>query len=63
MTLTTSTDPPVELDAEGFFVHHACQASVDLFDLDRDAFIPQVREIITVGEFYGLAAGGQIIFT
>ena len=24
---------------------------------------PQVKDIITVGEFYGLAGGGQIIFT
>jgi hypothetical protein len=28
-----------------------------------DDFIPQVQDIITVGEFYALAAGGQIIFT
>jgi peroxiredoxin family protein len=42
---------------------YACKASVDLFGLSQDDFIPQVRDIITVGEFYGLAAGGQIIFT
>jgi peroxiredoxin family protein len=42
---------------------YACQASVDLFGLTRDDFIDQVKDIITVGEFYGLAAGGQIIFT
>ncbi len=42
---------------------YACKASVDLFHLSGDDFIPQVREIITVGEFYGKAAGGQIIFT
>jgi peroxiredoxin family protein len=42
---------------------YACKASVDLFGLHRDDFIPQVKDIITVGEFYGLAAGGQIIFT
>jgi len=41
----------------------ACKASVDLFGLDKDDFIPQVKDIITVGEFYGLAAGAQIIFT
>ena len=28
-----------------------------------DDFIDQVKDIITVGEFYDLAAGGQIIFT
>jgi peroxiredoxin family protein len=42
---------------------YACKASVDMFGLTKDDFIPQVEDIITVGEFYGLAAGGQIIFT
>jgi peroxiredoxin family protein len=42
---------------------YACQASVDLFGLEQDDFIPQVNDIITVGEFYDQAAGGQIIFT
>ena len=42
---------------------YGCKASVDLFGLSMDDFIPQVKDIITVGEFYGLAAGGQIIFT
>jgi peroxiredoxin family protein len=42
---------------------YACKASVDLFGLDRNDFIEQVDDIITVGEFYHLAAGGQIIFT
>jgi hypothetical protein len=26
-------------------------------------FVPQVESILTVGEFYELAAGGEIIFT
>ena len=42
---------------------YACKASVDLFGLDKDDFIEQVDDIITVGEFYEKAAGGQIIFT
>jgi peroxiredoxin family protein len=42
---------------------YACKASVDMFDLSRDDFIDELEGIITVGEFYGLAAGGQIIFT
>jgi peroxiredoxin family protein len=42
---------------------YACKASVDLFDLGREDFIDQVTDIITVGEFYARAAGGQIIFT
>ncbi len=42
---------------------YGCKASVDMFHLSKEDFIPQVQDIITVGEFYGLAAGGQIIFT
>jgi peroxiredoxin family protein len=42
---------------------YACKASVDLFGLEKNDFIPQVQDIITVGEFYAKAAGGQIIFT
>jgi peroxiredoxin family protein len=42
---------------------YACKASVDMFDLSEDDFIPEVQGIITVGEFYEQAAGGQIIFT
>jgi peroxiredoxin family protein len=42
---------------------YACKASVDMFKLGRADFIDQVDDIITVGEFYAKAAGGQIIFT
>jgi peroxiredoxin family protein len=42
---------------------YACKASVDLFGLEKNDLIPQVHDIITVGEFYERAAGGQIIFT
>lgn len=42
---------------------YACKASVDMFGLTRDDFIEELEDIITVGDFYGLAAGGQIIFT
>ena len=42
---------------------YACKASVDLFGLEKNDLIPQVQDIITVGEFYEMAAGGQIIFT
>jgi peroxiredoxin family protein len=53
----------VEMIADTGAGLYACKASVDLFGLERDDFIPQVKDIITVGEFYGLAAGGEIIFT
>ncbi|MEU6537719.1 DsrE/DsrF/DrsH-like family protein [Streptomyces sp. NPDC047000] len=42
---------------------YACKASVDLFELGKDDLIEQVQGVITVGEFYEQAAGGQIIFT
>jgi peroxiredoxin family protein len=42
---------------------YACKASVDMFGLDREDFIEDLEGIITVGEFYQMAAGGQIIFT
>ena len=53
----------VEMIAESGAGLYACKASVDLFGLSDDDFIDEVEEMITVGEFYGLAAGGQIIFT
>jgi peroxiredoxin family protein len=53
----------VEMIADTGAGLYACKASVDLFGLQRSDFIDQLDDIITVGEFYGLAAGGQIIFT
>src|SRR5438270_947291 len=53
----------VEMIADTGAGLYACKASVDLFGLEKNDFIPQVQDIITVGEFYTLAAGGQIIFT
>ena len=42
---------------------YACHASVEMFELERDDFVPQVTGVLTVGEFYELAAGGEIVFT
>jgi peroxiredoxin family protein len=42
---------------------YACKATVDMFGLTMDDFAPQVDDIITVGDFYEKAAGGQIVFT
>jgi peroxiredoxin family protein len=53
----------VELLADMGAGLYACKASVDLFGLEKNDFVPQLDDIITVGEFYGIAAGGQIIFT
>jgi peroxiredoxin family protein len=53
----------VEMIADTGAGLYACKASVDLFGLEKNDFIPQVHDIITVGEFYEIAAGGQILFT
>jgi peroxiredoxin family protein len=42
---------------------YACHASVEMFDLEKDDFVPQVDGVLTVGEFYELSAGAQVIFT
>ena len=53
----------VELIADSGANLYACKASVDMFGLTMQDFVPQVRDIISVGEFYALAGEGQIIFT
>jgi peroxiredoxin family protein len=53
----------VELVADSGAHLYACKATVDMFGLTMDDFVPHVEEIISVGEFYEKAAGGQLIFT
>jgi peroxiredoxin family protein len=53
----------VEMIADTGAGLYACKATAELFGMEKNDFIPQVQDIITVGEFYELAAGGQIIFT
>ncbi|MDE3186878.1 MAG: DsrE/DsrF/DrsH-like family protein [Acidobacteriota bacterium] len=42
---------------------YACRATVDMFHLKKDDFCPEIDGVISVGQFYEMAAGGQIIFT
>jgi peroxiredoxin family protein len=53
----------VEMIADTGCGMYACQASVDLFGFTREDFVEQVDDVITVGDFYAKAAGGEIIFT
>jgi peroxiredoxin family protein len=59
--------PPIpeflEMIADAGCKLYACKATVDMFKLSMADFCPQVVKVLTVGEFYELAAGGQIIFT
>jgi peroxiredoxin family protein len=53
----------IELVADSGVRLYACKATVDMFGLSMDDFVPQVEDIISVGEFYEKAAGGEIVFT
>jgi len=53
----------IELVADSGVRLYACKATVDMFGLTIEDFVPQVGDIISVGEFYERAAGGQIVFT
>jgi peroxiredoxin family protein len=59
--------PPVpeflELISDSGAGIYACKASVDMFHLSEADFVPQVDKVLTVGEFYELSAGGEIVFT
>jgi peroxiredoxin family protein len=53
----------VQLIADSGAKLFACKATVDMFGLKKSDFVPPVEDIITVGEFYRVAAGSEIIFT
>ena len=53
----------VELLADSGARLYACRATVDMFGLTMEDFVPQVDGILSVGDFYEKAAGGEIIFT
>ena len=53
----------IELVADSGVHLYACKATVDMFGLTLEDFVPQVDDIISVGDFYAKAAAGQIIFT
>ena len=48
-------------DAGGML--YACRAAMDMFHYAKEDLCEQVERILTVGEFYEVSAGAQIIFT
>jgi len=59
--------PPVEeflnmIHASGAKIF-ACKLAVDMFKLKEEDMYDDIDGVITIGEFYEHAAGGQIIFT
>ncbi len=61
--------PPVdeflEMITAGGGEIYACKLAVEMFKLKKEDFHESVKDIITIGDFYGLASGDgtQIIFT
>ncbi|MBA7589889.1 hypothetical protein ES708_31983 [subsurface metagenome] len=59
--------PPIDefiemLSAAGATLY-ACKAAMDMFHYKKEDLTEEVEAILTVGEFYELSAGAQIIFT
>lgn len=42
---------------------YACELAMKMFKRTKDDLVPQVRDVITAGDFYDLSEGAQIIFT
>lgn len=42
---------------------YACELAMKMFGRTKEDLVPQVRDVITAGDFYELAEGAQIIFT
>ena len=42
---------------------YACELAMKMFKRTKEDLVPQVKEVITAGDFYDLAVGAQIIFT
>ena len=41
----------------------ACELAMKMFKRTKEELVPQVKDVITAGDFYDLADGAQIIFT
>ena len=42
---------------------YACELAMNMFKRKKEDLIPQVKDVITAGDFYDLSEGAQIIFT
>jgi peroxiredoxin family protein len=42
---------------------YACELAMKMFKRTKEELLPQVKEVITAGDFYDFAEGAQIIFT
>ncbi len=53
----------VEMIADTGAGVYGCKATVAMFGLSNGDFVPHVTGVITVGEVYEKAAGGEDVFT
>ncbi len=42
---------------------YACELAMKMFKRTKEDLVPQVKDVITAGDFYELADGAQIVFT
>ncbi len=42
---------------------YGCELAMKMFKRTKDELVPQVKDVITAGDFFDLSAGAQIIFT
>jgi peroxiredoxin family protein len=50
------------LDDSGAQIY-GCELAMKMFEVDKKDLVAQVKDVITVGDFYDLSADAQIIFT
>jgi len=53
----------IEILADAGAELYACELAMQMFKRTPEDLLPQVKEVITAGDFYDLAEGAQIIFT
>ncbi|MBK8252915.1 MAG: DsrE/DsrF/DrsH-like family protein [Polyangiaceae bacterium] len=42
---------------------YACELAMNMFKRKKEDLLPQVKDVITAGDFYELSEGAQVIFT
>jgi peroxiredoxin family protein len=42
---------------------YACELAMNMFKRTREQLVPQVKDVITAGDFFEMSEGAQIIFT
>ena len=42
---------------------YACPLAMEMFGLEKSDLIPQVEAVITVGDFFDISDGAQVLFT